>query len=113
MDLSEHNIEQAKQKLARKMGKNATVLLDRLGRNKQFINAIETPVGREIISLVVETIESGVDLVLKPGLSEKQWCELYPKYVELQASLKLHNKVLEKFKIYDKDRETFNKALGD
>lgn len=113
MDLSEHNVQQAKERLARKMGKNATILLDRLGRNKQFINAIETPVGREIISLVVETIEGGVDLILRPGLNESQWNELYPKYLELQASLKLHNKVLEKFKIYDKDRETFNKALGD
>jgi hypothetical protein len=113
VDLSEHNINQAKQRLARKMGKNATVLLDRLGRNKQFINAIETPVGREIISLVVETIENGVDLFLQQGLSEKEWNELYPKYLELQASLKFHNKVLKKFKTYDKDKETFNKALGD
>lgn len=104
----------AKERLARKMGaKNASVLLDRLGKNKQFINAIESPAGLEIMSAVIETIADSVDKFMQPFLSEEEWCGLYKDYLELQASLRFNNKVIGIINQYNNDKFKFNKAIGD
>ena len=114
MNLNEHNIQSALQQLARKMGsKNSTILLDRLGRNKQFINAIENPSGREIMTLIANTISDEIDKLMTPGMSEQDWNAHYKDYLQLQATLKFYNKVLNIYNTYAKDSETFKKEIGD
>jgi len=114
VELSDIEAQQAQERLIRKMGpKNYKALIERLGKNKQFLNAINTPTGQEVISLVLEMIQSGIDDILRPGLSKEEWNELYEKYLELHAALKFHGKVVKRFATYDKDKNQINKALGD
>ena len=114
MALSEASAQRAIESLSRKMGsKNTSVLLNRLGENKQFVNAIDSPAGKEILALVVRDIENLIDKIIQPGLDEKKWCDLFSEYLNLQATLRFNEKVISKLNAYNKDRQKFEKAMGD
>ena len=63
--------------LARKMGKkNASNLLSVLGRDKQFINALDTPVGQELLKDATCCVEDIISLILQEKDESKDRAEL-------------------------------------
>jgi len=87
--------------LSKKMGaKNASVFLSVLGRDKQFINAIETPLGQELLKDAVEHSEECVSLYLQ----EKDKPE---DRARLQAYLAIIKKWQTIINRYEKNREKF------
>lgn len=63
--------------LARKMGKkNASNLLSVLGRDKQFINALDTPVGQELLKDATSCVEDIISLILQEKDESKDRAEL-------------------------------------
>ena len=61
MEIPETEIQHRLQQLARKMGsENASKLLSVLGRDKSFINALETPIGQELLRDAVGCIEDKI-----------------------------------------------------
>jgi len=101
--LSKEEIDKRQMQLARKMGgKSASALLSVLGKNRQFINALETPVGQELLKDAVSSIEGKIELIL--GEKDK------PKdRAELQAYLSIVGKWQGYINRYNKDEETFKK----
>ena len=91
--------------LSRKMGKaNASSLLSVLGKNKQFLDALDTNVGQELLKDAVLAIEGKIQLIL--GEKDK------PKdRAELQAYLSITEKWAGRLAEYNKDKERFNKNI--
>ena len=88
--------------LARKMGsKQAGILLNVLGKNKQFLSALDTPVGQELLKDVVSNMERIVKLILEEKESEQD-------RAELRAYKSFADKWSKRLVRYNKDRETFN-----
>ena len=76
-ELSEAQVNKTLQQLARKMGqRNASALLSALGRDKQFMNAIETSVGQEILKGITDRMEQIVWLMIDEKSGTKEAAEL-------------------------------------
>ena len=72
--------------LARKMGsENASTFLTVLGQQKQFLNALETPLGQELLKDAVKNAEDVISLIMV----EKETPE---DRARLQAYLSIINK---------------------
>jgi len=100
--ISEEEINKNLMQLARKMGqKNASALLSVLGRDKQFLNAIDTPIGQELLKDAVSGIENKIKLIL----AEK---ETKQDRAELQAYLSITQKWQGYINRYNKNREKFD-----
>jgi hypothetical protein len=105
MELSEEQVDKRLTQLARKMGeKNASSLLSVLGKNKQFLSALETPVGQELLKDAVSSVEGKIELIL----AEK---DKPNDRAELQAYLAIIRKWQGYINRYNKDTETFNKNV--
>ena len=105
MNLSNEEINKGLTQLARKMGKeNASALLSTLGRDKQFLNAIETPMGQELLKDAVSSIENIISLIL----DEKD--ELKDR-AELKAYLTITNKWQKTITRYHKNKGVFEKNI--
>ena len=75
--LTEQQINKTLAQLAKKMGqKNASNLLSVLGRDKQFINALETPLGQELLKDAVRCIEDKISIILQEKDEPKDRAEL-------------------------------------
>ena len=103
--LSNEEINVNLTQLSRKMGReNASSLLSVLGKNKQFLSALETPVGQELLKDAVSSIEGKIQLILmekdKPN-----------DRAELQAYLSIVGKWQGHINKYNKDLETYNKNV--
>jgi hypothetical protein len=106
LDLTETEVSKTLQQLARKMGQeNASKLLSALGRDKQFLNAIETPVGQELMKDATASIED--KLVL--WLQDKDTPE---DKAEVKAYLKIINKWQTTISRYNKNKEKFTKSVA-
>ena len=104
MGLTEESAERSLKQLSKKMGQvNASNLLSALGRNKQFINALETSVGQELLKDAVQCIEDVMALILQEKDEPKD-------RAELKAYLKILGKWQKTIVNYNKDRVTFDKA---
>ena len=88
--------------LARKMGvKNASTFLSVLGRQKQFINAVETPIGQELLKDAVSNAE---DVISKYIMNK----ETREDRARLQAYLTIINKWTNIINEYKDNREKFD-----
>lgn len=105
MELSETEASKTLQQLARKMGSdNASKLLSALGRNRDFMNAIETPTGQELMKDAVGCIEDKLVLWLQgKDTSEDK--------AEVKAYLKIINKWQTTINQYYKNKEKFTKSV--
>lgn len=91
--------------LSRKMGKdNASALLSVLGKNKQFLDALDTNVGQELLKDAVRAIEGKIELIL--GEKDKP-----QDRAELQAYLSITSKWASILNKFNKDQERFNKNV--
>ena len=105
MELSETEVNKTLQQLARKMGKdNASKLLSALGRDKQFVNAIESPIGQELMKDAV----SCLDDILVLWLQNKQTPE---DRAEANAYIKITGKWASIINRYNKNKEKFSKSV--
>ena len=103
--ISEEQINKNLTELARKMGqKNASALLSVLGKDKQFINAIDTPVGQELLKDAVSAIEGKIGLILAEKESKQD-------RAELQAYLSITKKWQGYINRYNKSKEKFDKNV--
>ena len=105
MELSETEVNKTLQQLARKMGQeNASKLLSALGRDKQFLNAIETPIGQELFKDASNCIEDKLSIWLlgKDTPEDK---------AEVKAYLKIINKWQTTINRYYKNKEKFTKGV--
>jgi len=101
--LSKEEVDARQIQLAKKMGqKSASALLSVLGKNKQFISALETPVGQELLKDAVSSIEGKIELILMEKDKPKD-------RAELQAYLSIVSKWQGYINRYNKDEETFKK----
>ena len=106
MELTEEHIQKQLKQLARKMGQqNASKLLSVLGRNKQFLNAIETPIGQELLRDAVSNIEDKISLILQEKDEPKD-------RAELKAYLVILNTWQQRISEYNKDRAVFDKNVS-
>jgi hypothetical protein len=91
--------------LARKMGqKNAGALLSVLGKNKQFLSALDTPVGQELLKDAVLAVEGKIELILAEKDKDQD-------RAELRAYRKIIDKWVGYINRYNKDQEVFNKNV--
>ena len=105
MDLSESDVNKTLKQLARKMGpENSSKLLSALGRDKQFLNAIETPIGQELLKDATMCVED--KLVL--WLNNKETPE---DRAEVKAYLNIINKWQGVINRYYKNKEKFTKNV--
>ena len=105
MDLSETEINKTLQQLGRKMGhENASKLLSALGRDKQFLNAVETPVGQELLKDAVSSIEDKLVLWLQNKATDED-------RAETKAYLSIINKWQATINRYYKNKEKFTKSV--
>lgn len=99
--IPEDQINKRLTQLARKMGQErASALLSVLGKQKQFISAIETPVGQELLKDSVLSIEHKIELVL----NEKDTPQ---DRAELKAYLSILRKWQKVISNYDKNQGVF------
>jgi hypothetical protein len=85
------------------MGKeNASSLLSVLGKDKQFINALETSTGQELLKDAVSHIEDSISLIL----AEKDTPE---DRAELKAYMRITKKWQSIINRYNKNKGTFEK----
>ena len=106
MEKSESEVSATLQQLARKMGsQNASKLLSALGRDKQFLNAIDTPVGQELMKDAVNSIEDKLVIWLQ-GKSTPE------DKAETKAYLNIVNKWAVIINRYNKNKEKFNKGVA-
>jgi hypothetical protein len=105
--ISEDKINKNLMALSRKMGrKGASALLSVLGKNKQFLSALDSDVGQELLKDAVNSIEGKIELILILGEKDK------PKdRAELQAYLSITAKWASRLDQYNKDKERFNKNI--
>jgi hypothetical protein len=101
--IPEEDIKKTLTSLARKMGeKNASALLSVLGKDKQFVDAIETTVGQELLKDAVLAMENIIRLVLVDKDTKKD-----------RAELKAYKEIIHSWQgriaNYNKNRETFTK----
>lgn len=94
--MNEDQINQNLIQLARKMGKrNVSNLLSVLGRDKQFINALDTTVGQELLKHLVDFIENKIVLILQEKDNPQDRSEL-KAYMDLlakfQSTINSYNK---------------------
>jgi hypothetical protein len=93
------------QKLTRKMGgENARMLLSVLGREKAFVDAITSPLGEELMSDVVNSLEARFELVI----NEKDSPETR---AEIRALREILRKWQKKINQYEQNKEKLMKAL--
>ena len=105
MGPSKEEVDKNLVQLARKMGpKPASALLSVLGKNKQFLSALETPVGQELLKDAVSSVEGKIELILTEKDKPKD-------RAELQAYLSIISKWQGYINKYNKDTETFNKNV--
>lgn len=105
MDLSEKEVNKTLQQLARKMGQeNASKLLSALGRDKQFLNAIESPIGQELMKDAANCIEDKLSIWL-------QGKDTAEDKAEVKAYLKIINKWQMTINRYYKNKEKFTKSV--
>ena len=103
--ISEDQINKNLTELARKMGhKNASVLLSNLGKDKQFINALDTPIGQELLKNAVMEMERIVGLILSEKEDEKDRARLQA-YKEITREWSMY------ITRYNKSQEKFNKNI--
>jgi hypothetical protein len=103
--ISEEKVNENLTKLARKMGsKNASALLSVLGKNKQFLSALDTDVGQELLKDAVLVIENKIKLILDEKDKPKD-------RAELQAHLHITRKWSERLNRYNQDKERFDKNI--
>jgi hypothetical protein len=106
LELSEKEVNQTLRQLARKMGQeNASKLLSALGRDKQFLNAIETPVGQELLKDAANNIEDKLTIWL-------QGKDTPEDKAEVKAYLKIINKWQMVINRYYKNKEKFTKSVA-
>jgi hypothetical protein len=84
--------------------KNASALLSVLGKNKQFLSALDSTVGQELLKDAVRSIEGKIELIL--GEKDKP-----QDRAELQAYLSITRKWSKRLDEYNKDKERFNKNI--
>jgi tRNA U34 5-carboxymethylaminomethyl modifying enzyme MnmG/GidA len=102
---TEDQINKNLTELARKMGhKNASILLSNLGKDKQFVNALDTPIGQELLKNAVMEMERITGLILSEKEDKKD-------RAELQAYLAITRKWSGYINQYNKDQEKFNKNV--
>ena len=105
MELSEIEVNKTLQQLARKMGQeNASKLLSALGRDRQFLNAIETPIGQELMKDAGNCIEDKLSIWL-------QGKDTPEDKAEVKAYLKIINKWQTTINRYYKNKEKFTKSV--
>jgi len=105
LDLSETEVNKTLKQLARKMGQeNASKLLSALGRDKQFLNAVETPIGQELLKDAVSSIEDKLVLWLQNKVTDED-------RAETKAYLNIINKWQTIINRYYKNKEKFNKGV--
>jgi len=93
------------QKLTRKMGsENARMLLSVLGREKAFVDAITSPLGEELMSDVVNSLEARFELVI----NEKDNPETR---AEIRVLREILRKWQKKINQYEQNKEKLMKAL--
>jgi hypothetical protein len=106
LELSNNEISRGLTQLARKMGKdNASSLLSALGRDKQFLNAIETSLGQELLKDATSSIENIISLILQEKDEPKD-------RAELAAYLNITNKWQKMINRYNKNKGTFDKNIN-
>ena len=102
LELSESQVNENLQQLARKMGKdNASKLLSALGRDKQFLNAIETSVGQELMKDASSCVEDKLVLWLQ-GKDKPE------DRAEVKAYLNIIKKWETAINRYNKNKQKFN-----
>ena len=105
MELSETEVNNTLQQLGRKMGQeNASKLLSALGRDKQFLNAIESPIGQELMKDAANSIEDKLSIWL-------QGKDTPEDKAEVKAYLNIVNKWQATINRYSKNKEKFNKSV--
>ena len=105
MELTESDVNKTLQQLARKMGQeNASKLLSALGRDKQFLNAIETPIGQELLKDATSSIEDKLVLWLQNKATDED-------RAETKAYLNIINKWQSVINRYYKNKEKFTKSV--
>jgi len=105
LELSESDVNKTLRQLGRKMGpENASKLLSALGRDKQFMNAIETPAGQELMKDAVSCIEDKLVLWL-------QGKDTPEDKAEVKAYLNIINKWQGVINRYYKNKEKFTKNV--
>ena len=93
------------ERLAKRIGnENAKTLLSVLGREKGFVDAIESPAGEELLKDVIFAIEGKIDLIL----NEKDRPE---DRAELKAYMNILRKWTSKINKYTQNKERLLKAL--
>ena len=85
--------------------KNASNLLSVLGKDKAFINAIETPEGQEILKTAVACIEDKIGLILQE--KDKQ-----EDRAELRAYMTILNNWTGIINRYNTKKEVFEKNIA-
>ena len=94
------------ERLARKMGaQNASTFINVLGREKQFVNAIDTPLGQELLKDAVSNAEDVIALYIA-GKEKPE------DRARLQAYLAIINKWTNVINTYHKNRAKFDKLTG-
>ena len=105
MELFETEVNKTLQQLARKMGQeNVSKLLSALGRDKQFLNAIESTTGQELMKDAVGSIEDKLVLWL-------QGKDTPEDKAEVKAYLNIVNKWQANINRYNKNKEKFTKSV--
>ena len=103
MEPTEDQVQIRLQQLARKMGsKRASILLSVLGKDKAFKNALETPIGQELLKDAVSSIEDKISLILEEKDAQND-------RAELRAYMNIVNKWTNIINQYNKNKETFEK----
>ena len=103
--MNEESINKTLTQLARKMGKaNASQLLSVLGKDKQFINAVESPVGQELLKDAVTCVEDKISIIMQEKDEVKD-------RAELKAYLNIITKWQTIINRYNKNKEKFDKEI--
>lgn len=99
--IPEQQIDKRLVQLSKKMGqKNASALLSVLGKQKQFLDALNTPVGQELLKDSVQSIENKIELIM----DEKDTPQ---DRAELKAYLTILRKWQKIIVNYDKNQGVF------
>lgn len=92
-------------KIARKMGSgNARMLLNILGREKAFIEAITSPLGEELMTDLVNSIEARIKLIIDEKDQPKD-------RAEIRALREVLRKWQGKINTYEQNKEKLMNAL--
>jgi hypothetical protein len=84
---------------------NTSILLSALGRDKQFLNALESSVGKELMADAVAQIEDKVHLILAEKDTPKD-------RAELQAYLSITRKWQARIERYNTNKAEFEKGAN-